>query len=311
MATTIDKENRSKKLEAAKDVLATEVAKLQSEEGWQRMLKALAGAGKFGLRRLSFRNQLLVLGQRPSASQVATYGAWQTAGRQVQKGEKALTILAPILVKKEKAEGDVEAAERVLAGFRPHAVFDVGQTAPIPGRVVEAAPDIGEFVRNIEDDAGFGLAIETLREFALGALKGEVSGIELRQRGSGDDAEAHGWFSPLTRNIVVVTGETSRPMQIKTLVHELAHAILHGAGSGHDRAEGEVEAESVAFLVCQILGIDSGCYSFGYVGSWADGENADKLILKSGQRIVGAANKILDAFEAVDGRAEVDLQEAA
>jgi hypothetical protein len=163
--------------------------------------------------------------------------------------------------------------------------------------VVETAPDIGEFVRNIEDDGAFGAAIETLSEFALGALKDQVAEIELRARRPGDHPQAHGWFSPLTRNVVVVTGETSRSMQVKTLVHELAHAVLHDVGAGHGRAEGEVEAESVAFVVCHILGIDSGCYSFGYVGPWAQDQDAHKLILKSGQRIVAAANKILDAFE--------------
>ncbi len=305
--------NRTAKLEAAKAMLVTAVAALQTSEGWLKMLKAMAKAGKLGLRRLSFRNQLLAISQRPTCGRLGTFKAWIAAGRVVRKGEKAITILAPVIVKKEKgAKSDSEESGSVLCGFRPHAVFAEDQTAPLPGRKVEpSAPDIGEFVRNVADDSTFTETVETFRAFALASLGDVVSGIELRPRqSSGDHPLAHGWFEPSSKRIVVVTGETSRSAQLKCLAHELGHAILHPISDGHSRDIGEVEAESCAFLVCNILGIDSACYSFGYVASWAGNENAEKLILASGQRIVGAANRIVDAFERGASQPS-DLQQAA
>jgi hypothetical protein len=307
--------NRTAKLEAAKAMLVTAVAALQTSEGWMAMLKAMAKVGRFGLRRLSFRNQLLVFAQHPTATAVATFKAWISAGRVVQKGQRAITILAPVIVKDRKAKtADGKEPESKLIGFRAHNVFAEDQTKPLPGSKVEAtepAPKVEDYCRNVEDAGTFSETVETLRAFALASLGDVVTGIDLRPREAFDHHGAHGWFDPSTRRIVVVTGETSRAMQIKTLCHELGHAILHPIGEGHRREIGEVEAESVAFLVCNILGIDSGSYSVGYVSNWAGKEDGEKLILQSGQRIVTAANKILDAFEKESAEVEDPELQAA
>lgn len=292
---------RTAKLEAAKAMLATAVAALQTSEGWMRMLKAMASAGRFGLRRLSFRNQLLVICQHPTATAVATFKAWIREGRVVQKGQHAITILAPVIVKRADDADPSKEPTSKLIGFRPHNVFAKDQTAPLPGKETVSEPTeptIQDFCKDVEDDGSFGQTVETLRSFAVANLSESVSSIELRPRQGGDHSEAHGWYEPTTKRIVVITGETSRAMQVKTLCHELGHALLHPIESrNHSRDEGEVEAESVAFLVCNMLGIDSASYSVGYVANWGKDKDAERMILASGQRIVGAANKILDAFE--------------
>ena len=84
---------------------------------------------------------------------------------------------------------------------------------------------------------------------------------------------------------------------LKTLVHETAHAILHGAGDHHDLPTKEIEAESVAFIVSHALGLDTGAaYSFPYIASWASGDDATKRVRASGERITKAARSILDAL---------------
>jgi hypothetical protein len=107
---------------------------------------------------------------------------------------------------------------------------------------------------------------------------------------------AHGWFDRRTRAVVVVTGERERSHEFKTLVHEVAHAILHGGTDHHARPEMEIEAESVAFVVSSVLGLDTAGYSFPYVAAWAGNDDAQGMVLRSGQRVVTAVNRILDAL---------------
>ena len=100
------------------------------------MLAKLARGGRFSLRRLSFRNQLLVEAQSPGTTSVATYQAWQRAGRQVRKGVKALVILAPVIVDKAKTGNrdnlEDDGKKTLLVGFRPLATFAGNQTIRFP-----------------------------------------------------------------------------------------------------------------------------------------------------------------------------------
>jgi hypothetical protein len=265
--------NRDEKIEKAKTLLSEAVGKLQSGDEWREMLSKLAKGGRFSLRRLSFRNQLLVQLQSPGATSVATYGAWQNAGRQVRRGERALTILAPIIIKKAAAENDADATEVKLLGFRPMATFAGVQTDPMPGEAGKPLPEPVSITKNIEAEEAFERSVESLQAVALGLGSSVISGVELRPRQTGDLHLAHGWFELRTKKIVVITGETSRAQQFKTLVHEIAHAILHGNDDHHGRAEQEVEAESTAFVVSSVLGLETGSYSFPYVTSWAIGDS--------------------------------------
>ena len=305
------KQNRDEKIEKAKTLLADAVGQLQSGEEWKAMLANLARGGRFSLRRLSFRNQLLIQMQAPGATSVATYGAWQKAGRQVRRGEKALVILAPVIVKKNKDSGDADEPDTKLVGFRPMATFEGHQTDPMPGNAGRPLPEPVSITKNIESDEAFEASVETLRDVALGLGASVVTDVELRPRQAGDHLGTHGWFELRTKRIVVITDETSRAQVFKTLVHELAHALLHGTDDHHSRPEMEVEAESVAFVVSSVLGLETGDYSFGYVASWSGEKNAQAMVLQSGQRIVKATNKILDAIFGAFESEEIEMQEAA
>lgn len=308
------KRNREEKVEKAKGLLAAAVGRLQSGDDWQEMLAKLARGGRFSIRRLSFRNQLLVQMQAPGATSVASYMAWQRAGRQVRKGEKSLVILAPVIVNRTKRAVDPDINEEqgrmVLVGFKPVATFGGHQTDPLPGGAGRPLPEPAKVTEEITSDEAFEHSVETLRDVALGIGPEVVTSVHLRPRAVGDGA-ARGWFDRLTREIVVITNESKRAQQFKTLVHEIAHAILHGNEDHHARSEMEVEAESVAFVVCNVVGVDSGRYSFPYVASWARDESAEAMVMKSGQRIVKATNIILDALLGRENSLEENLRGAA
>lgn len=305
------KQNRDEKIEKATTLLADAVGRLQTGDEWREMLAKLAKGGRFSLRRLSFRNQLLVQIQAPGTTSVATYGAWQNAGRQVRKGEKALTILAPIIIKRAKDNGDADETDTKLVGFRPMPTFAGSQTDPMPGTAGRPLPEPISITKNIEADEAFESSVETLQAVALGLGASVVSGVELRPRQAGDLPGAHGWFELRTKRIVVIMGETTRSQVFKTLAHEIAHALLHGGEDHHGRAEQEVEAESTAFVVSSVLGLETGSYSFPYVASWANEKNAQAMVLQSGQRIVKATNKILDALFGAFETADEGIQVAA
>lgn len=309
------KRNREEKIEKAKDLLASAVGQLQSGDDWKAMLAKLARGGRFSIRRLSFRNQLLVEIQAPGTAQVASYVAWQRAGRQVRKGEKALVILAPLIVNKTKKVVDPDLAQEngrmILVGFKPVATFAGSQTDPLPGELGRPLPEPARVTSDLTGDEAFDHSVEKLREVAIALGPDVVSGVDLRPRKRGDSGVVRGWFDRRTREVVVITGETNRAQQFKTLVHEIAHAILHGNADHHARGEMEVEAESTAFVVCNVVGVDSACYSFPYVASWAGDDSAETMVLKSGQRIVRATNLILDALLGAVDKLEDSIKGAA
>jgi hypothetical protein len=310
------KRNRDEKIAKAQTHLANAVGHLQSAEDWKEMLGKLARGGRFSLRRLSFRNQLLVEAQSPGTTSVASYAAWHRAGRQVRKNEKSITILAPVIVDKSKKTGKHDDPEdkgnkTVLVGFRPLPTFAGNQTDPLPGDAGRPLPEPQPVTKNIDAEEAFTGSVEILRDVALGLGDEVVTAVELRPRGRRDSGVTRGWFDRRTREIVIISGETSRAQIFKTLVHEIGHAILHGNEDHHARSEMEVEAESVAFVVCKILGLDTSSYSFPYVSLWAGHEKAETMVLQSGQRIVRATNVILDALIGASDRLEDSVKGAA
>jgi len=230
--------------------------------------------------RYSFSNTLLISLQRPDATRVAGFHAWRGMGRAVRKGERGIAILAPCVyrrAKKDEVDGEPQ-DERVLRGFKVAYVFDVAQTE---------GEDLPEVARRLDGSDGYP-AFDRLR--AVAALLGYT--VELDDLGT-----ANGDCNFALRRIRVhacVAGDQA----VKTLIHELAHAILHGDGAPRERALAELEAESVAYVVMSTLGLDSGAYSFGYVATWAgSGEAAIEGIKQSGSRIQKAGQTIIQALE--------------
>lgn len=243
--------------QAALDRLHQGVTDLMTSHGWQAALKFRSQFHTY-----SFFNTLLILNQRPDAQLVSGYRKWQELGRQVRKGEKGITILAPMLRKDENDED-----KRILIGFKEVKVFDISQTdgEPIP---TTPKPVILE-----GDTSLITSAITSLEAFCV------AQGITFDR--CLDHPRALGVYRHSDNSISLKPG-LPKLQELKTFVHELAHALLHNPSS--DRTVAELEAESAAYLTLHQLGLDTSDYTFAYLASWANdlgglidaGHNASK-----------------------------------
>jgi antirestriction protein ArdC len=241
-----------------------------NSEALTRYLGAMA---KF--RTYSFLNVLLILKACPTASRVAGYKTWQSFGRQVKKGEKGILILAPMFRKQAENPDEAKDTEtsRTLSGFRPVYVWDKEQTTG------SELPEIG----NVTGDPGYYL--DRLEEFV------RTSGIELKY--SSEIATARGMAEK--GKITLLPDQTLAEM-FATLVHELAHSDMHFGDRRADtnKRVRETEAESVAFVVCSAIGLDTGTAAQDYVGLYG---GDSKLLLESLEYVQATASRILDAIE--------------
>ena len=260
---------KNEKTHRAAVLLTESVKRLLNSETYRDALRFRA---EFQTR-YSFRNLWLLFIQKPDAAMVAGYRKWQEVGRQVKKGEKSLAILAP-LTKKDKETGEVE-----VFGFRSASVFDISQTEGEP------LPELPRPVVLEDDTAHIREVLGRLEHFT------RISGFTLSYRRL---ASAFGSYSPSTKNIIL--GNDLPPLQrLKTLVHEVAHGLLHQDTplTEATRHLEELEAESCAFIVLHSLGLDTSRYSFPYLANWA--ENPEEL-LPAAERASQAADTLLAAL---------------
>lgn len=228
----------------AKEILVESVTELLNSDQYKA---ALAFRKQFN-HPYSFRNLWLIFSQCPEASMVAGYRKWQSAGRQVRKGEKSIAILAPMIKKDEATK------EGKVIGFRSVNVFDVAQTE---GEAIPQRPQANLI-------AGDSEAIQS----ATTALIAIAESLELTVDFKALDGPC-GFYQPADAKIVV-SSKLEPAHQLKTLVHELAHAMLDHGKSEKPMNVLELEAESAAYIVCDSLGLDSSDYSFAYLAGWAD-----------------------------------------
>lgn len=210
----------------------------------------------------SARNCLLIAIQCPEASHVAGFNAWKKFNRHVKKGATAIRILAPVPCKVKKVDEDGEEYEATFMKFKSTCVFDISQTEG------EDLPTICD--RLTGDVDGYADLLQKLQAVAPVPVRFDTI-----------TGGAAGYFAPADYEIVVNEG-MSETQTIKTLVHEIAHAVLHnkedGAEKDADRSTKEVQAESVAYTVCQYMGIDTTSYSFEYVAGWSTGRETKELL---------------------------------
>ena len=250
------------------DTLTEGISSLTSSERWRRHLDVQAR-----FHRYSFGNALLIGAQFPEATRVAGFTTWKCLGRSVAKGESAIWILAPVVGRRVRVDEDEE--HRPIRGFRTVPVFDLSQTTGDPLPEVCSTLGGGDPTRLLDRlvDRTEGVGYTVVFTELPGTVNGDCSFAARRIR---------------------VEVRNAPDQQVKTLAHELAHALLHAQVD--DRSLAELEAESTAYVVCRSLGLDSGAYSFGYVATWAGGgEQALAGIKASGGRIQQAAAVILDA----------------
>lgn len=254
--------------------LTTGITQLTNSDRWRDWLTVQSRFHKY-----SFGNTLLILMQRPDASRIAGFRTWLQLERRVQAGEKAIWILAP-MTRPRLADALGQEPEILVTGFRPVPVFDISQTEgadlPVVCARLEGEDAKGTYSRLVAVAAGFGFSVEDF-EFT-DSTNGDCNTEQRRIR---------------------VRTSNSPAQRIKTLAHEMGHAQLH-ENSALDRPLKELEAESVAFVVCCVLGLSTDTYSFGYVAAWSGGgEEATAGIKASGARIQHAANAILGALEKI------------
>ena len=276
----------------------------QLEKGTQNIFESgryaeyLAVMSKF--HHYSFRNTILFFLQNPNASHVAGFHAWKKDfGRSVKAGEHGIQILAPcpkrkwmdhdkidpatgLPVKDENGNTMQERTIITIPRYRVVTVFDVSQT------VGKELPSLG--VAELYGDVpNYQCIYDRLVAFS----PVPVSIEPIAQSG------AKGYFSDREQRIVLRSG-MSEVQTVKTLMHEIAHAVLHNAERLQEtgkktRGQKEVEAESVAYVVCRHFGIDVSDYSFGYVAGWSRSKELRELhealntIRKTAAEIIDAA----------------------
>ena len=278
----------SERLKALTDQLEQGVSDIFQSGQYAAYLTAMS---KF--HHYSFGNAMLIFMQCPNASHVAGYHDWKRKfGRQVKRGEHGITILAPCPYRRreevEETAPDGSTATTIQlvqrVGFRTVTVFDVSQTEgkPLPELVHKLTGGVVDYERITE-------AISHLSPYPISieAFPGAAFGC-----------------CNFAERRILVQPDMSQVQTIKTMIHEVSHAKLHAPKEGaapeetrsEQRSSREVEAESVAYVVCQHFGIDTSDYSFGYVAGWSRGKDLTQL-RASLERIRDTAVELIDSID--------------
>ena len=292
-------EKPAEKLKEITDRLEQGIAELFDSERYREYLKVMSKFHNY-----SFNNTLLIAMQKPDASLVAGFSAWKNNfGRNVMKGQKGIKIIAPspfkIRQKVEKIDPHTqkpiidkdgkpvtEEKEVKIPAYKVVSVFDVSQTEG------KELPDIA--VDELTGD------VDRYKDFFAALEKTSPVPIAFENIGGG----SHGYYHLEDKRIAINEG-MSELQTLKTAIHEIAHAKLHDIDLNApedeqqprvDRRTREVEAESVAYTVCQHYGLDTSDYSFGYVAGWSSGRELSEL-KSSLETIRSAAAEIINSID--------------
>ena len=292
-------EKPAEKLKEITDRLEQGITELFDSERYREYLRVMSKFHNY-----SFNNTLLIAMQKPDASLVAGFSAWKNNfGRNVMKGQKGIKIIAPspYKVKQEMKKIDphtqqpiigkdgkpvTEEKEITIPAYKVVSVFDVSQTEG------KELPDIAvdELTGDVERYRDFFAALEKTSPVPIGFE--QIPG------------SSHGYYHLEDKRIAIQEG-MSELQTLKTAIHEIAHAKLHDIDLNApeneqqprvDRRTREVEAESVAYTVCQHYGLDTSDYSFGYVAGWSSGRELSEL-KSSLETIRSAAAEIINSID--------------
>ena len=266
---------QGKDMDSIMQSLESGVEELFTSNRYQEFLKTMAKFHNY-----SFNNTMLIAMQRPDATLVTSYKNWQSMGRQVMKGEKGITIIAPAPYKKMKEKEVLDENQRPIMGtdgkpktervevtvphFKAVTVFDIAQTTGEP--IQTLAPEL------------LTAAVQNFDSFMQAIQK--ISPVPIRF--DEIDGNANGYYHNADKEIVIKKG-LSESQTLKTAIHETAHAKLHdkeimeSLGVEKDRLTKEVEAESVAYCVCSSFGLDTSDYSFPYIAGWSSSREMKEM----------------------------------
>ena len=258
--------------EEAKALVNTGIQQmLEDPEQWRQWAQTLSRFHQY-----SPGNVLLILQQRPEATHVAGYHAWRDLGRQVQKGEHGITILAPIVRRMPTEDASAPAPAnsvsqspppapmKAVVGFKVATVFDIaqtqGQALQIPQPKLLDSGDLDELLHHL-----ITTAVPVPVQFAPAVQLGGANGV----------------WNPAQQTITIAQ-DRSPDQQFKTLLHEWSHSVgVPDVTAALDRHTGseEIIAETTAFVLAGRMGLDTGAYSLPYVGHWAQGDPQKVLAL--------------------------------
>lgn len=232
-------------------------------------------------RQYSFANTILIFTQRPDATLVKGFQAWKKLGRYVRKGEKGIKILAPRMYKKTVVDEDGEEKEETrIGGFFPVTVFDLSQTEGDP------LPEISKEITGMEETA----------ENIYRMMKSIIP-IPVVEK---DTGSARGYYH-LEKNYIAIKEGISIAQKAKTLIHEHAHYLLHREGAEFEeesRRIKEAQAESIAYVVSNYMGLDTSDHSFEYIAAWS-GEDIE-IVKKIGEEVRQVSDLIIQQIAAQD-----------
>lgn len=286
--------DRQEVLKDLTEQLEKSIQDFMESEKYKTFLSSMAKFHNYSL-----NNQILIAVQKPDSTLCAGYTTWQKQNRYVKKGEKGIRIICPAPYKKEYLKDVIdkttgkpellsdgrtkqEIVQKVIPFFKVGYVYDISQTEGQP------LPEIADI---LEGDLDEGL--KSLKEAMLQASPVPVCFQPI-------DGETNGFYSPAAGEIVV-DSTLSEKQSLKTLIHETAHALLHNpeaSSSQSTRETKEVEAESVAYVVCQYFGLDTSDYSFGYIAGWSSGKGTPEL-KASLENIRNTSNEIISNVEQI------------
>lgn len=295
----LNAENPAEKLKEITDRLEQGISELFESERYKEYLSVMSKFHNY-----SFNNTLLIAMQKPDASLIAGFTSWKSQfERNVKKGEKGIKIIAPspFKVKKEMEKIDpqtqrpvigangkpvTEEQEVTIPAFKVVAVFDVSQTE-------------GKELPDIAVDALTG-DVDKYKDFFAALEKTAPVPVAFEKIEGG----THGYYHLEDKRIAIAEG-MSELQTLKTTIHEIAHAKLHDIDlnapiseqqNRPDRRTREVEAESIAYTVCQHYGLDTSDYSFGYVAGWSSGKELAEL-KSSLETIRNTAAELIDTID--------------
>ena len=284
---------RTATLESMHAQLVERVSSLDSSQEWGAWLRFANSFHQY-----SFNNTVLIWAQKPEATMVAGYRAWQAKGRQVRRGEAAIRVLGPVTARQPRLDDhgrrvtgeDGKPVQEVrVVGVKPVSVFDVSQTDgdPLP------EPPQAQMLTG-QAPAGLWDALQTFvesRDYTVSR---------------GDCPDGANGATMFDQRQVLVRADVDDAQAVKTLAHEAGHVLMHPPEQREPfacRGIVEVEAESVAFMVTAAHGLDSSQYTFNYLTGWAhqaaapDGPSVEDLVRATGQRVITAADQILQATQ--------------
>ncbi|CAM5539840.1 ArdC-like ssDNA-binding domain-containing protein [Leifsonia shinshuensis] len=277
-------EERRAEAEGLHAIIAEQVDELRESEAWTRFLTFAQAFHNY-----SINNLLLILAQKPEATHVAGYRTWQNLGRQVRKGEggpNAIRIFGGRDVRETvEDEQTGEEKEQRRVRFFPVSVFDIAQTDPIDPE----DGDAWQLAHHLTGDDPAGI-VDAVTDHLTG------KGWTVDREPIPGDKNGYTTIDG-TRRVVVDSG-LSPAQAAKTALHEVAHVFLHAdeepAEYIEHRGVKETEAESVAYIVAGILGLDTSAYSVGYIAGWS---NCDAETVKAtAANVLRAAHAIADAI---------------